>query len=176
MTRYFANLEVVPFKPQFEWVHSIDECARLINKPHEDYPQRVHLTQIAIRNLIRTAQLQPLCEILTPLNLARINVFLGFSETPSYRQVGVKVGLHVPPMFDLVPKFMTELYLRHEGGIPTTEALIDWYADLETIHPFEDGNGRVGGVVVALFSHLLRPLNGYLAPKTERTDLELVTT
>ena len=48
--------------------------------------------------------------------------------------------------------------------IPTDEILLDWYSDFETIHPFQDGNGRVGGVVVAVYSNLWSTEGKYLAP------------
>ena len=46
----------------------------------------------------------------------------------------------------------------------TVEDLQDWYWDMETIHPFLDGNGRVGGVIVAGFAHARHPEKGWLAP------------
>jgi fido (protein-threonine AMPylation protein) len=49
------------------------------------------------------------------------------------------------------------------GRPETVEALKGWYTDFETIHPFQDGNGRVGGVIVAAWSHMLEPDRGYLA-------------
>ena len=42
--------------------------------------------------------------------------------------------------------------------------LKDWYHDFETIHPFQDGNGRVGGVTVAVLARKFRPEKGWLAP------------
>ena len=32
--------------------------------------------------------------------------------------------------------------------VQNVDSLVKWYTDFETIHPFLDGNGRVGGIVV----------------------------
>jgi Fic family protein len=42
------------------------------------------------------------------------------------------------------------------------EELVWWYMLFETIHPFQDGNGRVGGIVVAIMSYSL--YRKYLIP------------
>lgn len=42
----------------------------------------------------------------------------------------------------------------------------EWYIDFQTIHPFIDGNGRVGGCVVALMTnyHHSDPRHRLLTP------------
>ena len=39
--------------------------------------------------------------------------------------------------------------------ITNIESLLIWYYRFEQIHPFQDGNGRVGGIVVAAISQAL---------------------
>lgn len=52
---------------------------------------------------------------------------------------------------------MDELQAIYAPLNPNPERIREWYVDFETIHPFIDGNGRVGGCVVALLSHHRNP-------------------
>jgi len=72
----------------------------------------------------------------------------------------VIVGLHRPPRAERVEKLMEELMSLYT--ISDLDTLVEWYKDFETIHPFQDGNGRVGGVMVAAYSHSLHPDQGWL--------------
>lgn len=65
------------------------------------------------------------------------------------------VGSYVPTANYLkVEKLMEELFIR---GIRTIEEIAEFHAEFEQIHPFSDGNGRVGRLI--LIAQLLR--NGY---------------
>ena len=90
------------------------------------------------------------------------NVFPDRPDKGTWRVAQNQVGLHLPPPPEEVESFMLEL--ENETRIETTDALTDWYWDFCTIHPFLDGNGRVGGIVVAAYSHILHPLAGWLSP------------
>ena len=93
------------------------------------------------------------------------------------RKTNVQVGSWAPshPMFlqELVdaifPVFLTDRPFAHERQkqISSNIELIEWYKWFETIHPFEDLNGRVGGIIVAVLSHS----NGqFLAPKKDSIE------
>lgn len=92
--------------------------------------------------------------------------------TIGLRKKEVQIGAWIPPhpifLQDLVDKifpiFLTDTPFFHERQkqISSNIELIEWYKLFETIHPFEDLNGRVGGIIVAILSHT----NGqFLAPK-----------
>ena len=57
---------------------------------------------------------------------------------------------------------MHELELLYLDLPISQENLRHWYFDFETIHPFVDGNGRVGGIIIAAATH--RQHGIYLAP------------
>jgi len=62
-------------------------------------------------------------------------------------------GVFVPPEPHLIPQLMMSIF-PIEIGKMTKEDIILWYKRFETIHGFEDGNGRVGGVVMAIISYI----------------------
>lgn len=61
-----------------------------------------------------------------------------------YRDCNVRVGGDVPPSPSAVPDLMSELL----SVTPDTPlAAVDWHIRFEKIHPFADGNGRVGRLI-----------------------------
>jgi Fic family protein len=57
----------------------------------------------------------------------------------------------VPPVPDLVPGLMEDLCaFCNEDGLPTVAQAAVAHAQFETIHPFADGNGRIGRVLIHL--------------------------
>ena len=172
MGQYFRHLRTIPWFPTFEWVNSIDEVADRINLPHEDYPSRVQSTVDKITSFHQDIfSINPNCFDVTTKNLLEIHnsLFADTDHAGKFRTVNVRVGLHVAPDWKWVPTMVTELHHLHsrwrkDMEIPTDDILLDWYSDFENIHPFQDGNGRVGGVVVAVYSNLWSPEGRYLAP------------
>jgi Fic family protein len=79
-------------------------------------------------------------------------------EPGKYRTVPVRVGSSKKPHYDTVPGLMKSLVFNFNMNLRATD--IDplmlatiFHAEFETIHPFRNGNGRVGRL---LFSWMMR--------------------
>lgn len=74
----------------------------------------------------------------------RGNVYLG---GPSIRQAAF-----VPPPAEQVPVLINDLvgFMQQPGGIPPLVQIALVHYQFETIHPFSDGNGRVGRLLISL--------------------------
>lgn len=136
------------FNPKFSKVTSIAECADLINRPHEDYPKRVQRTQELIEYYTNGGGHQ-----IMEFDAMQMHSFVMW-DLPSrgkYRSSDVTVGKWSPPS----PMKLKELILKHHI-FPISSAsdgyLVEWYKRFQSLHPFEDGNGRVGGIIVAILS------------------------
>ena len=150
----FQTLRVLPWEPRFHWVGSLWEAAWAINLPHEDFPERVPDTRRAIRGLLLG---YPVPHPITQEQLLQVHRTI-FGDTPhagTWRDNSVTVALHVPPAPHLLPSLMRQLEQAYRHETDSIERLRHWYSDFETIHPFQDGNGRVGGVVIASLSHIM---------------------
>lgn len=85
------------------------------------------------------------------------------SGAGEYRTVQNFVGEHTPPEPQLVNMYMSNLekYINQElndGLQPLVKAAII-HAQFETIHPFIDGNGRMGRVLIPLFLYQIGKIN-----------------
>jgi Fic family protein len=89
----------------------------------------------------------------------------GLSTVGAYRESQNWIGppgasparaTHVPPPPEQVPTLMAALerYLQQEGETPALARVALAHYQFETIHPFADGNGRVGRLLMLL--HLLQ--------------------
>lgn len=141
------------WKPTFVVNHYMGVCAHIINKPHEDYPQRISQTEQAIEMVQHY-------ESIYWYTCKEINSFVMYDQDTrgKIRNVDVRVGSFKPPSHLLVRKFLSKIF-------PVTKdtKLYDWYRLFETIHPFRDGNGRVGGIIVAAMS--FQKDGWYVTPK-----------
>ena len=65
------------------------------------------------------------------------------------RPYNVRVGNHIPPDWNEVPSLMVELdAFLSDGSIPPVLKAVWGHIQFETIHPFADGNGRIGRLLV----------------------------
>lgn len=63
------------------------------------------------------------------------------------RDCNVRVGRRVCPDHTLVSGLMNEWVKRHANA-KTVEEIVTAHASFELIHPFEDGNGRTGRIIM----------------------------
>lgn len=147
------------WKPQFQTVDDIDTCADCINRPHEDYPQFVNSTKETILQGIENYTKE---DTFSEYEIKQIhNLVMSGKEylvTGRWRHISVHInnedgGVFVPPEPHLIPQLMLSICPIKIGDM-TKEDLILWYKRFEIIHPFEDGNGRVGGVIMSIISYI----------------------
>ena len=150
--------------PLFTKVDSLEKASDYINFPHEDYPDFISPTTMAIEITIEWLRERPLVE----RDIREIHQICmsgkEYIRVGDYRMTDVVVAnTLIPPQPYLIPQMMMSIF---PIGLPVKELdLINWYKKFETIHPFEDGNGRVGGVVLASVSYLTT--GEYIVPKRE---------
>ena len=155
---HFKYLRETEWNPKFEWVKTPLECADKINSYHEDYPKYVEATKNVIQKTTARDKIDSYL-----LREIHKSIFADQPFAGRWRDVDVYVGRHHPPRFIDVAELMDSLHVLY--GIVKNDMgdLLEWYKDFETIHPFQDGNGRVGGVIVAIYSHGMLPGTGWLA-------------
>jgi Fic family protein len=101
----------------------------------------------------------------------------GFAVIEERTELGGKRIRFVPPKAESVPSLMENLaqYIQSESTWPTLVDLAIIHYQFETIHPFKNGNGRTGRLLVALLllaSHLLHYPLLYLSSFIERHRTE----
>ena len=153
----FEYLRHKKWVPTFDWVKTSLECADKINSYHEDYPKYVEITDKVLQAIVGSLTI-PNHKLLYIHEIIFADKFF----KGKWRDVNVVVGNHHPPKALDTPTLMKELASSYL--ISDVETLIEWYKDFETIHPFQDGNGRVGSVIVATHAHAFQPARGWLAP------------
>lgn len=147
ITPKFADLRRgEPWIPRFHHQPDLQACADRINRPHEDYPSRVPATRQAI---LQVLTLNPKTITTGLIMQVHNTVFAHAHHAGRFRQVPVRIGNFLPPKPDLLPRLMENLEAAYADAQPDADTLASWYTDFETIHPFQDGNGRVGGIIVA---------------------------
>lgn len=160
----FKSLRNTPWEPSFTWVETRLDATKQINSYHENGKEHIYQTYQAIQYLETVGEWTGLSITEHIIKKTHAEIFPGEKWTGTWRLGGVIVGAHTPPSWTDVPWRMEELE-EHSRilHLDTIHGLLNWYWAFETIHPFQDGNGRVGGAIVAAYSHLIEPDKGYLA-------------
>jgi len=153
------------WQAKFIKVKTLETTADLINQPHEDYPRLVEATETLINEAISVLKEYGQ---LTAFTINQFHWFLFQNEdaeriwkvTPgAYRKHQVEVGSHIPPEGWQVPELMQQLL-----PVKITEDPVLWYKRFQCIHPYADGNGRIGGIVLAALSFCQSTIGSFLAP------------
>ena len=150
------NIIANDWKPQLTKVSTLEAAADNINFPHEDYPEFVDNTAKAITETINWLKEGSLKE--RDIKMIHQICMEGkeYMVLGTWRKIGVVVSnSFAPPEPFLIPSMMMSILPVGTDSISTIDEAIEWYKTFETIHPFEDGNGRVGGVLLAAISYLL---------------------
>lgn len=154
------------WKPSLTKVLTIKGAADYINFPHEDYPKFILSTEKALRETIRWIEEG---NGLRERDIKQIHQICmegkEYLRLGDYRGSNVIVGKELfPPEPYMIFPMMMSIFPVGENQMDESE-IIEWYKIFETIHPFEDGNGRVGGIVMSALSYVYQ---GYfLVPKRE---------
>jgi Fic family protein len=74
------------------------------------------------------------------------------SAPGEFRKQQVKVGNLVPPQANYIPNLIAELekYINNDNSLPPLIKAGLAHVQFETIHPFLDGNGRIGRLLIIL--------------------------
>ena len=145
------------WNPSHTWVNTIDQAADNINRPHEDYPEFVSTTKNAIKTTImwlkegslKERDIRSIHQLCMDGNY---KIVLGEWRKNLVTIQNEKDGDVIPAEPHEIPMMMMSI-LPVEANMDEKE-IVNWYKLFETIHPFSDGNGRVGGTIMAALSFL----------------------
>ncbi len=129
--------------PRFSIQQDARKSADIINLPHEDYPYRIKATKEAIK-MFPQAVLNKMIILGIHNHVMNDCDFRG-----RRRDIQVYVGEDTPPppllIDNLIHELLEDCYKPESGRDDhMKQRLMDFYYRFEKIHPFEDGNGRVG--------------------------------
>lgn len=145
----------MPFNPKFEIMSPMGArpsplyIAQIINEPHE--PKAVERTCDVIEAVSKYCDASTIGELLIRQAHHHICEWLPDNERGVYRTMPIRIGGEIKDHFT-VPQSMSDI---HPFCINNRDDLKEWYRLFQEIHPFADGNGRVGGAIIAGVSFAL---------------------
>jgi len=152
----FINEPVITgnFKPKFYWTNNTFEDAERINRPHikaeGENENRIKET-IDILSELYGSKVITLNDALNIQNrLLKSNNWKGIKSGLRQHEVSIKKGdgsvEHTPKLSE-IPELINKLFPVEPMD---KEHLLEWYKQVQTIHPLSDLNGRVFGIIVSI--------------------------
>lgn len=145
------------FNPTFYWTFDTKENAERINRPHIDAEGQ---QENRITETIEIIELFKGADEIEKMDAFNIQNF--FLKRNNYK--GIKPGLRTHNVgFSDTPDH-TEVSALFEKMFPVypmaSNELLEWYKNIQTIHPLSDLNGRVFGAIVAILyqNHITKNL------------------
>ena len=137
------------FHPTFKVVKTSKECAEFINRPHEDFPAFVQPTHDVLNIMIDCNYNEISSFIAKTIHSSIFSNEHDQITVGDWRRWNVTIGNFIPPHPIEILRFLPLIFPLVDG-----KNLIEWYRKFQSIHPFDDGNGRVGGVIVAVMNKI----------------------
>ena len=124
-------------------------------KPNKDTQLVLNYTKAldTALNMLNNEGLPLVSRVILRAHETLMSVGEGDKAAPGFfRQQSVRVGNLVPPPAPEVPRLMSELekYINEPSNLPPLIRAGLVHAHFETIHPFLDGNGRIGRLLIVL--------------------------
>jgi hypothetical protein len=125
------------------------------SKPNKDTQLVLNYTEAldAAVKMIRQENLPLVSRVILTAHALLLSSGEGDKFTPgAFRKQSVRVGELVPPPAPEVPKLMADLekYMNEPSDLPPLIRAGLAHVQFETIHPFLDGNGRIGRLLIIL--------------------------
>lgn len=156
--RDFINNPVITgnFKPKFYWTGNVIVDAERINRPHikaeGENENRIQDT-IDIINELDNVPYITLEDALNIQNrLLKSNNWKGIIAGLRLHDVSIlkpEADLEVTPSPNKVKELINDMF--PVASMPK-EQLLEWYAQVQMIHPLSDLNGRVFGIIVSILN------------------------
>lgn len=105
-------------------------------------------------------------------NFRKVQNWIGYSKIES--------AIFIPPEPQLIDEYMSNLekYINEDSEIDDLIKIAIIHSQFETIHPFLDGNGRVGRILIVLYLYSKGIINNssfYISQELEKKKLKYYT-
>lgn len=134
------------------FTQTLDDSRININKETQLVLNYIKSLESAL-SLMKDDGLPLVSRVILSAHKALMSIGDGDRATPGhYRKQSVRVGQHIPPQAPMIPELMADLekYINQPSDLPPLINAGLVHVQFETIHPFLDGNGRIGRLLIVL--------------------------